>query len=398
MFIGIIAGLIAISVNGQQFVTDWVKPWGQIFIRLLQLVAVPLVFISLVKGVIGVGDISRFSKMGLKTVVLYVVTTIIAILLGVTLVTTIKPGQFFDASQTGGMVESFTLSMPSERQTGPLGFLNEIVPNNIFAAAGDNSKMLQIIFFALLFGIAALTIGKKEVKPVMKLVNSLYAIILKMVDFIIRAAPYGVLALMAGLVVDTSGNMSLFSALAVYALTVVAGLLIICVGLYPLVMKFFTRIPVKRFLKEAYPAQLVAFSTSSSAATLPITMDVAKNRMGIPEETVSFVMPVGATLNMDGTSCFQAISIIFIAQALGLDLTLGQMITIILMTTISSIGAPGIPGGSYVVMTMVLTSIGIPAHGLALILGIDRPLDMLRTVVNVTGDFVVAGIVAPKDD
>jgi len=397
MCIGIVAGLIAVNLNGQQFVTNWVKPWGQIFIRLLQLVAVPLVFISLVKGVIGLGDISRFSKMGLKTISLYVITTVIAILLGVTLVSVIKPGQFFDASQTIVMNESFSSAMEERRaQGGPLDFLFEIVPNNIFAAVGDNSKMMQIIFFALLFGVAALCICKKEVKPVLKLVNSLYSIILKMVDFIIKAAPYGVFALLAGLVVDTAGNLGMFRALAVYGLTVMAGLMIICFGIYPLVMKLVTGMPVKRFIKEAYPAQLVAFSTSSSSATLPVTMDVAVNRLGLPEETVSFVMPTGATLNMDGTSCFQAISIIFIAQVLGLDLTFGQMITIILMTTISSIGTPGIPGGSYVVMTMVLTSVGIPAQGLALILGIDRPLDMMRTVVNVTGDFVVAAMVAPN--
>jgi len=397
MCIGIVAGIIAIYANGQQIIIDWVKPWGQIFIRMLQLVAVPLVFISLVKGVIGLGDISRFSKMGLKTIALYVITTIIAILIGVTLVSVIKPGQFFDASQTIVMNESIGSAMEERRaQGGPLNFLYEIVPNNIFAAASDNSKMMQVIFFALMFGVAALTIGKKEIKPVLKLVNSLYAIILKMVDFIIKAAPYGVTALMAGLVVDTSGDMGLFSALAVYGLTVMAGLMMICFGLYPLFMKLFRGMPIKRFIKEAYPAQLVAFSTSSSAATLPVTMDVAINRLGLPKETVSFVMPTGATLNTDGTSLFQAVSIVFIAQVLGLDLTFGQMITIILMTTISSIGTPGIPGGSYVVMTMVLTSIGIPPQALALILGVDRPLDMMRTVVNVTGDFVVTAMVAPK--
>jgi len=200
------------------------------------------------------------------------------------------------------------------------------------------------------------------------------------------------------LVVDTSGNMGLFSALAVYGLTVMAGLSIICFGLYPLFMKLYRGTPIRRFMKEAYPAQLVAFSTSSSAATLPVTMDVAINRLGLPEETVSFVMPTGATLNTDGTSLFQAVSIVFIVQVLGLDLSFGQLITIILMTTISSIGTPGIPGGSYVVMTMVLTSIGIPSQALALILGVDRPLDMMRTAVNVTGDFVVAAIVAPKDE
>ena len=391
MGVGIIVGLVALGVNGNQFVTDWIQPWGKIFIRLLQLVAVPLVFVSLIKGVVGIGDVSRFSKMGLKTLILFVVTTIFAILLGITLVTIIKPGQFFD------IVIDETLSTAiSERgrEGGPLDFLFQIIPNNIFAAASTNGKMMQIIFFAILFGIAALSIGSEKSKPVLKLFNSLYDIILKMVEFIIKTAPYGVMALMAGLVVDTSGDTGMFSALATYGLTVVLGLVIICFVVYPLLMKYFTGMPIKRFLKEAYPAQLVAFSTSSSAATLPVTMDVAKNRLGICPETVSFVMPVGATLNMDGTSLFQAVSIIFITQVLGLDLTFGQMLTIILMTTISSIGAPGIPGGSYVVMTMVLASIGVPPQALVLILGIDRPLDMMRTAVNVTGDFLVAAIVS----
>jgi Na+/H+-dicarboxylate symporter len=401
MCAGIVVGLIAVNVNGQQVVTDWVKPWGQLFIRLLQLVAVPLVFVSLVKGVIGMTDISRFSKMGLKTICIYMITTIIAILVGVTLVSVIKPGRFFDAGQAFALEETFSRTVNAvveeqQKQGSPLSFLDEIVPNNIIAAIGDNRKMLQIIFFAVLFGVAALSVGKEKVKPILQLFDSLNTIILKMIHYVIRTAPFGVMALMAGLVVDSSGDMRLFSALAVYGLTVVLGMLFLLLGFYPLLVKLFTRMPVKRFLKAMYPVQLLGFTTSSSAATLPVTMDVAINKLGVNKETVSFVLPVGVTINMDGTSCFQAISVIFIAQVLGLDLTLGQMLTIILMTTISSIGTPGVPGGSYVVMTMVLSSIGIPAQGLALILGIDRPLDMLRTSVNVTGDVVVAAIVEPK--
>jgi len=399
MFAGIAIGLIALKIGGQQVITDWVKPWGQIFVRLLQLIAVPLVFVSLVKGVIELSDISRLSKMGLKTVVIYTITTVVAILVGIVLVTTIKPGRFFDASQTIMLESSLGAAvMDNPTQQGrPLDFLFEIVPNNIFTAIGDNSKMLQIIFFALLFGIAALTVGKEKIKPVLKLFISLNDIILKMVDFIIKSAPFGVLALMAGVVVDSSGNARLFGALAVYAITVIIGLLFMMLVFYPLIIKFFTRISARRFMKEAYPLQLLAFSTSSSSAVLPVTMDIAQNKLGIHEEVCAFVMPTGTTINMDGTSCFQAISVIFIAQVLGLDLSLSQMLTIILMTTISSLGTPGIPGGSYVVMTMVLTSVGIPAQGLALILGIDRPLDMLRTSVNVTGDIVVAALVEPKN-
>ena len=401
MCVGIVAGLVALSINGQQFVTDWIKPWGQLFIRLLQLVAVPLVFVSLVKGVIGMSDIGKFSKMGLKTVGIYMVTTVVAILIGVALVSLVKPGRFFDAGQAGLLEETYSQTvntvMEEQRKQGPLSFFEDIVPNNIISAIGDNRKMLQIIFFALMFGIAALSVGKEKIKPVIDLFNSLNDIILKMIDYVIRTAPYGVMALMAGLVVDTSGDMGLFSALAVYGATVVFGLLFLMLCFYPLLAKLFTQIPVKHFLKSVYPLQLLAFSTSSSSAVLPVTMDVGKNKLGVHEETCSFVMPLGATINMDGTSCFQAISIIFIAQVLGLDLSLAQILTIITMTTLSSIGTPGVPGGSYVVMTMVLTSVGIPAQGLALILGIDRPLDMLRTSVNVTGDLVVASIVDPKE-
>ncbi len=402
MCVGIVVGAIALKTGGQTLVENWVKPWGQLFIRLLQLIAVPLVFVSLIKGIIGLTDISRFSKLGLKTIGLYLCTTVIAILIGVTLVSVVKPGSFFDSGQTFVLQESFSQTVNEvvegqlQKKQGPLNFLYEIVPNNFFAAAGDNRRMLQVIFFAVLFGVAALSVGRKKVKPVLKLINSLYTVILKMVDYIIMVAPYGVMALMAGLVTDSSGDIRLFGALAIYGVTVIAGLLILIVGLYPLLIKFFTCIPVKRFLKEVYPAQILAFTTSSSAAALPVTMNVAENRLGVSNETCSFVLPIGTTINMDGTSCFQAISVIFIAQVLGLDLNLGQQLTIILMTTISSIGTPGIPGGSYVVLTMVLSSVGIPAQGLALILGIDRPLDMLRTAVNVTGDMAVAAIVDEK--
>ena len=396
---GIVVGMIAVNVNGQQVITDWIKPWGQVFLRLLQLVAVPLVIISLIKGVIELGDISRVSKLGMRTLVLYFITTLVAILVGVTLAMTVKPGEFFDAGQVGvlGKTYSQTANHVLGEQTeknAPLNFLFDIVPDNIFAALNDNRKMLQIIFFSLLFGVAALTVGQKKTEPLHKLLQSLYDVILKMIEYVIKAAPYGVMALMAGLVVDTAGNMRLFGALAIYAITVLAGLFFILFGFYPLLIKLFTKIPVKRYLKEAYPAQLLAFSTSSSAAVMPVTMDVAKNGLKIPEEVCSFVIPIGTTINMDGASCFQAISVIFIAQVLGLDLTFIQMLIIIFMTTISSIGTPAIPGGSYVMMTMILTSVGIPAHGLALILGIDRPLDMVRTSVNVTGDLALSALVA----
>lgn len=398
MIIGVGIGFAALAWHGEQFIGNWIKPWGKLFIMLLQLVAVPLVFVSLIKGVAGLKSVGQLSKLGLKTISLYLGTTFIAIFIGVALALSIKPGALFDLSFSEVAQEQFSEKVEivigqSHQDAGPLAFIFEIVPDNIFKALTDNRRMLQIIFFALLFGIAMLSIGKEKSKAVMNVVDSLQDIILKMIDFVIRTAPYGVAALMAGLVIDFSGDVRLFGALALYALTVITGLLLLMFGFYPLLIKLFTRIPVKKFLKKLYPVQLLAFSTSSSSATLPLTMEVAEKEVGISEETASFVLPIGATINMDGTSCFQAISVIFIAQVLGLEMTFAQILIVIFMTAISSIGTPGIPGGSYVILAMVLTSVGIPASGLALLLGIDRPLDMLRTSVNVTGDITVASIV-----
>jgi len=401
MIIGIIAGMIALNfADGAKFVDWWIKPWGQVFIRLLQLIAVPLVFASLVKGVTGLKDISRFSKIGIRTVVLYLITTVFAISIGLVLVTTIRPGELFDSATAEDMqqayydvVEQQKQAAAYEHEVGPLGFLFEIIPDNIIGAASNNSRMLQVIFFAILFGLAILTIPRSKSEPVIKVIDSVYEIILKMVDFIIAFAPIGVFALMAALVVDYAGDLSLFGALALYALTVIVGLLSLIFGFYPLLVRFFTRLKVSKFIKKLYPVQLLAFTTSSSAATLPVTLETAEKELDISNEVASFVLPVGTTINMDGTSCYQAIAVVFIAQVMGIDLGFSEIVSILLLTTLSSIGTPAIPGGSYVILTMVLSTVGIPAEGLALILGVDRPLDMLRTAVNVTGDVTVAAIV-----
>ncbi|MCC8172701.1 MAG: dicarboxylate/amino acid:cation symporter [Parabacteroides sp.] len=397
---GIIIGMIALHLKGEKIVNDWIRPWGQVFIRLLQLIAVPLVFISLVKGVIGLQDISRFSRLGGKTILIYLCTTVIAVSIGLGLGVAVKPGNFFNREKAAGLQNAYR-SIVTEKKAaaeqvkdeGPLKFLNDLIPDNFIRAAGDNRKMLQVIFFSVLFGIAALSIEKTLLVPVSGLFDSLYAIILKMVDYIILFAPYGVAALMAGLAIDFSGDISLFGALAVYAATVIAGMAILIFVFYPLLIHFFSNIKMKRFIRTMYPVQLLAFTTSSSAATLPVTLETVEKELGISNEVSSFVLPVGTTINMDGTSCYQAIAVLFIAQVIGIDLSFAQLLTIVSMTVLSSIGTPAIPGGSYVILTMVLSSVGIPAEGLALILGIDRPLDMLRTSVNVTGDATVAAIV-----
>jgi len=392
--------MLFISFGQGEVVQLWIKPWGNIFIRMLQLIAVPLVLVSLIKGVTGIEDIRRFSQIGLKALLIYMSTTVCAILVGLALVLSVKPGNFVDAAVASQMKESYQhvvnekmSAAESTSEQGPLSFLNDIVPDNLFAASSNNSKMLQVIFFAIFFGIAAISLPKEKTKAVLKVVDSLYDIILKMVDYIIRFAPYGVFALMAALVADNSSNLSIFAALGMYTLTVIAGLLLLIFVFYPLLIHLFTRIQTKHFIRNMYPVQLLAFTTSSSAATLPLNMETTERDLGISKEITSFVLPVGTTINMDGTSCYQAIAVVFIAQVMHIHLGWSELIAIVLLTTISSIGTPAIPGGSYVILTMVLSSVGIPADGLALILGVDRPLDMLRTSVNVTGDATVASII-----
>ena len=250
--------------------------------------------------------------------------------------------------------------------------------------------MLQIIFFALLFGVALLSIPYEKRQPLVTLVDSVNEVIMRIVGYVIKCTPVGVAALMAGLVIDFNGNSTVFAALGVYALNVIAGMLFLLFVLYPLLARFLGGVGYSRFVRNLYPLQLFAFTTSSSAATLPFTFATTQGKLGVSHEVASFVLPIGTTVNMDGTSCYQTIATLFIAQALGIELTIDQMLTIIVMTTLSSIGTPAIPGGSYVVLAMVLTSVGIPAEAMALIIGIDRPLDMLRTSVNVTGDVAVS--------
>lgn len=401
---GIVLGLIALSLGGQTIVKNWIAPWGHLFIKLLQLIAVPLVFFSLVKGVTSLQDISRFSKLGGKTVFLYIITSVFAVLIGLGAGLLVKPGELVNRETVAHIQEQYK-SFADEKEAaaqqrsegqGPLAFLDEIVPSNVIHAASDNSRMLQLIFFALFFGLATLTIPKAQTEVVIAFIDGVNDIVLRMVDYIIRLAPWGVAALMTGLVVDFGGDTSVFSALAVYAFTVAVCLFLFLLVFYPLVIHFFTGVSVKNFMRSMYPVQLFAFTTSSSAATLPLNMHTIQHKIGISESVTSFVCPVGTTINMDGTSCYQTIAVLFIAQALGIDLTFSQLLLILLMTILSSIGTPAIPGGSYVILAMVLTSVGIPAEGLALIIGIDRPLDMLRTSVNVTGDAVICSIVDKK--
>lgn len=394
MGLGILLGFVALWLGGEKIVKDWVAPWGTIFIRLLKLIAVPLVMVSLIKGIGNMKDIRRLSRLGLKTLGIYVVTTIFAVVVGLVFASVIKPGAVFPRDKAAGYAHVGDLTQSeaaatAAKESTPMSFIVDIVPENVFSAAGDNTKMLQVIFVAILFGVAMVALGGKKVQPVMDLVEGLNEIILKVIHYIMLFAPWGVLALMADLVVGFGGDGGIFAALGMYALTLVLALGFIMFVFYPVLIRLFTKIKPGRFLKKAFPAQLVAFLTSSSAATLAVTMEQA-DELGVSKSTSSFVLPVGVTINMDGTSCYQAVAVLFIAQVIGLDLSLAQLLTITGVATLSSIG---IPGGSIVMLIIVLGSVGIPPEWLALILGIDRPLDMLRTVTNITGDLTVACIV-----
>jgi proton glutamate symport protein len=404
MGLGILWGLISVWAGWETFTTNWVKPWGTIFLKLLKLIAVPLIFVSLVKGISSLTDITKLSRIGYKTIVIYLVTTLFATTVGLAMVNILKPGKVFPEDkhaqyreQFSGQLEDRQLSAREIEKQSPLFFFEDLVPENFFQAAGDNSKMLQIIFFAILFSIALVLVPGEKTQVVKDFFDGLNDVILKIVDIIMRFAPIGVMALMAALVVDFSGDADIFTALGLYMLTVIIGLFLLILGFYPLLMRLFARIRMPAFMKAILPAQLVAFTTSSSAATLPVTMKQVTNELGVSKSIANFVLPVGVTINMDGTSCYQAIAAVFIAQVFGIELTLIQQLTIVLTATLASIGSPGIPSGSIVMLIIVLNSVGLPVEGLALILGVDRPLDMLRTVVNITGDSTVSSIVARSE-
>lgn len=403
MILGLIWGIIAISANLEKFTTNWISPWGTIFLNLLKLVAVPLIFTSLIKGITSLSDISKLSKLGIKTLGLYLITTVMAITIGLVLVNSLKPGKVFPEDKKVSYSEKYEstltgkeIDVKSRKERSPLQFFVDIVPENIVNAATDNSNMLQIIFIALIMAIAIIILPTEKTEIAKKFFENVYDIILKIIDMIMAVAPYGVFALMAALVVDFSGDKDVFTALGLYMITVISGLIIILFIIYPIIVRTFTGRKYKDFVRGMLSIQMVAFTTSSSAATLPVTMKQAEEEFGISKETANFVLPVGVTINMDGTSLYQAVAAVFIAQVFGIDLTFGDMLLILLTALISSVGTPGIPGGSIVILMIVLSSVGIPVEGLALILGVDRPLDMLRTVVNVTGDITVSTLIDKK--
>ncbi|MCB0658545.1 MAG: dicarboxylate/amino acid:cation symporter [Saprospiraceae bacterium] len=400
MIAGVGIGFLAVATGQQQLVANWIKPLGTIFINLLKLIAVPLIIVSLIKGISEIQDISKLSRMGGRTLLIYVFTTVIAVSIGLLVVNTLKPGKRINENTRQELLDNFgtdassKITMASEaKNRGPLQPLVDIVPDNIFAATTDNRNMLQVIFFVVLLGIGLILIEPEKSRPVIGFIDGLNEVILKIIDLIMLTAPVGVLALLASLVVE-SPSVDLFKALLSYAICVVIGLGLMIFGFYPLLVKLFTGKSLKFFFRGIAPAQLVAFSTSSSAATLPVTMERVTEHLGVDDEVSSFVLPIGATVNMDGTSLYQGVAAVFIAQAFNMDLSLMDQLTIIVTATLASIGSAAVPSAGMIMLVIVLGSVGIPEAGLALIFAVDRPLDMLRTVVNITGDSTVSMMVA----
>lgn len=406
MLLGILFGMLFSQMDwGTRFVLDWIAPVGTIFIRLLKLIAIPLILTSLVKGIADLQDISKFRHIGLRTVFIYMSTTVIAISLGLVLVNLLKPGMGISEETIEQLTGSYArdesvisrIEEAGHQQEGsPLDFIVESVPDNIFGAMSNNGLMLQVIFFSIFLGICLLLIRPEQAEPVKKLFDSLNEVVLKMVDIIMIMAPYAVFALLAQ-IVATSDNMEVLQRLLFYSLTVLLGL-ILMIGFYLVVIRLYAKKSPGWFLKGLAPAQLLAFSTSSSMATLPATMERVTEHLGVDNEVSSFVLPVGATVNMDGTSLYQAVATVFIAQALHFPLEFTDQLIIIFTALLASIGSAAVPGAGIVMLVIVLESIGFPADkltvGLALIFAVDRPLDMLRTVVNITGDSMVSVVVA----
>jgi Na+/H+-dicarboxylate symporter len=457
LVLGIAWAFISSYLGWNQFTIDWIDPFGTIFIRVLKAIAVPLVLLSIISGVSSLTDINKLGKLGLKTIVFYLMSTIVAVGIGLTLVNLVKPGKFVDEEQrvknrikyelwvsenpavpqpkdgrsflkeeqyqnlvssamnetamdslrtaaesTDERVDQLSESAEETSRQGPLKFFVDLVPENVFGAFSNNANMLQVIFFAIFFGICLAMLPNDKVGGVIDFVNGANEVILKMVDIIMKAAPFFVFALLAGVIAkmaDTPAQVwQIFKGLGSYSITLLVGLLFMIFVLYPLLVSLFIKkISYREFLKRISPAQFLAFSTSSSAATLPVTMECVEENMGASKKISSFVLPIGATVNMDGTSMYQAVAVVFLAQLHMVDLTIGQQLTIVLTATLASIGSAAVPSAGLVMMIIVLNSVGLNPAWVAIIFPVDRILDMFRTVVNVTGDATVSTLIAQSE-
>jgi Na+/H+-dicarboxylate symporter len=450
LILGIIYSLISSYLGWNKFTQNWIDPFGTIFIRLLKFIAVPLVLFSIISGVSGLPDPSKLGRMGLKTFIAYLVTTVTSVGLGLFLVNTLAPGSYINeeqrtknrikyelwVEQTEGVeildgknflkdpgnnmlvedarkeylgdenneiVQKRMESAEKMKTSGPLDFFVDFVPDNIFVALSDGSKMLQVIFFAIFFGIVLILLPKDKTGPLIKGIDAINEVFLKMVGIVMEGAPFFVFALMAGVISKMANTPSevlqIFKGLLSYSLVLTLGLLIMILIFYPLVLKLFIpELKYMEFFRRVSPAQFLAFSTSSSAATLPVTMECVKDNLGVSSNVSNFVLPIGATVNMDGTSLYQAVAVVFMAQMHLVDLTIAQQLTIVLTATLASIGSAAVPSAGLVMMIIVLQSVGLNPAWIAIIFPVDRILDMIRTIVNVTGDITVSTLIAKSEN
>ena len=444
LILGVIWAILSAYFNFSEFTSNWIAPFGDIFIRLLKLIAVPLVLFSIIQGISGLTDIKKLGRIGAKTLLAYLVTTVMAVSLGLLLVNTIKPGAQMDkdqrienrlayekwVSETDGVeimdgqrfaqsegpvaqrsndedesaINEKIQDALSHKDESPLQFLVDMVPFNIFISFSDNKLMLQVIFFAIFFGVTLVSLPQDKVKPVVGVIGGLSEVFLQMVHIVMKAAPFFVFALLAGQINKMAGSdpskvFEIFKTLAWYIVTVVLGLGLLVFVIYPsIVHAIIKSLTFKKFSKGLSPAQFLAFSSSSSAATLPVTMDCVNQNLGVSKEVTSFVLPIGATVNMDGTSLYQAIAVVFLAQIHMVDLNLGQQLMIVLTATLASIGSAAVPSAGLIMLIIVLQSVGLNPAWIAVIFPVDRLLDMCRTVANVTGDATVASFVASTEN
>ena len=402
LVLGLFYGIFAASQGLGDFTSAWIAPFGKIFLNLLKLIAVPLVLSSLITGVASLSDTKKLSRIGGKTITIYIATTAVAVTIGLVSVNILQPGDTVPEDMKLKLQETYEVAasgrLEAANDAKNRSFLQPIVdmvPDNVFSSASNNRNMLQVVFVAIIVGIALIQIPKNKGKPVLDFFEGINQLVIKLVDNIMLFAPIGVFALIADTITSVAGNnlnniIELLSALGYYMLAVIIGLILQMLITYTTVLKIFSKMDLKTFYKGIAPAQLLAFSTSSSGATLPVTMERCEDELEVSEEVSAFVLPLGATINMDGTALYQAVAAVFIAQTLGMDLALGAQLTIVFTAVLASIGTAAVPGAGIIMLIIILEAVGVPSAGIALILGVDRILDMMRTVTNVTGDASVA--------
>jgi Na+/H+-dicarboxylate symporter len=446
MVLGVVWALISGYAGWNAFTIDWIDPFGVIFINCLKFIAIPLVLFSIVGGVASLGNVKQLGRIGAKTLGLYLLTTVASVTLGLTLVNLIKPGEnsmentnrlryeiwahsegleIKDGKNTlknadPEVVNKIEKSLADEkgssdyqkmmskneeakeRDPGPLQPFVDMVPENLVKSFSSSKLMLQVIFFALFFGVALSMLQNDKSKRVHEFFDGMGEVFIKMVNMIMAISPFFVFCLMAGVLAKIANSpselFSLFSTLGLYSLVVLLGLSLLLFGFYPLLQRVFgVKYGYFDFFKKMSPAQFLAFSTSSSAATLPVTIRCVENNLKVPKKVSDFVLPIGATVNMDGTSLYQAVAVIFLAQFHGVDLSLSQQIGIVATTTLASIGSAAVPSAGLIMLMFVLSSVGLNPMWIIIIYPIDRILDMCRTVINVTSDATVASIVAKSE-